>query len=685
MENENKDKKEEIIGEVVSPDPKPQDNDIGGGENKKPEGATSKPNDKGEEKSGKNKENVYDKYRYWGSEPPKNGGSPTPNKGGMRNKFALIALIVLLISFFFVFFQDSQKAKATSVSYTDFMTVVEKGKVSKADIVGSSTVNFTTNDGGYYTTRIPYSDPELVQTLLDYGVQVTGVAETTPFWYILLELLPWIIFIALMVSMMRSTGAMGGGKLMGGMGKSLAKEYDANSNKTTFKDVAGQKEAKYELQEIVDFLKNPAKFTSIGAKIPKGCLLVGPPGTGKTLLARAVAGEAGVSFLHTSGSDFVEMFVGMGAARVRDLFEQGRKSAPCIIFIDELDAVGRSRGSGLGGGHDEREQTLNQMLVEMDGFSTDPGVIVIAATNRPDVLDPALLRPGRFDRQVTVALPDVQERLDILRIHTRKVKLAEDVDLARIARATPGTSGADLANLVNEAALFAARSNETIVDMKDFEEARDKILLGVAKKSVFMTEDEKRATAYHEAGHTLLHYYLKHVDPLHKVTIIPHGQALGLTMSLPEKDQFTIQKSYLMDRIKICMGGYCAEKIVYGETTTGTSNDIKQATTMAHRMVTEWGMSDLGFINLSDEGEPLFLGREITQHKDYSDETARRIDSEMNKILSACMDETMDILTTHRDQLDQLTEALVEKETLDDKDIREMFGFEAVKHVTDLR
>ena len=562
---------------------------------------------------------------------------------------------------------------------------MERGVVSSADIVGGTVINFNTNDGGYYTTRIPYSDTDLVPQLLEYGVKVTGVAETTPFWYILLELLPWIIFIFLMVSMMRSTGAMGGGKMMGSLGKSLAKEYDAKSNKTTFKDVAGQKEAKYELQEIVDFLKCPEKFTKIGAKIPKGCLLVGPPGTGKTLLARAVAGEAGVSFLHTSGSDFVEMFVGMGAARVRDLFEQGRKSAPCIIFIDELDAVGRSRGSGLGGGHDEREQTLNQMLVEMDGFSTDPGVIVIAATNRPDVLDPALLRPGRFDRQVTVALPDVQERLDILKIHTRKVKLSEDVDLARIARATPGTSGADLANLVNEAALFAARSNETIVNMGNFEEARDKILLGVAKKSVFMTEDEKRATAYHEAGHTLLHYYLKHVDPLHKVTIIPHGQALGLTMSLPEKDQYTIQKSYLLDRIKICMGVYCAEKIVYGETTTGTSNDIKQATSMAHRMVTEWGMSDLGFINLSDEGEPLFLGREITQRKDYSDETARKIDSEMQRILTSCLDETMDILTTHRDQLDKLTEALVERETLDDREIRELFGFEIVQHTTDLR
>ena len=321
----------------------------------------------------------------------------------------------------------------------------------------------------------------------------------------------------------------------------------------------------------------------------------------------------------------------------------------------------------------------------MDGFSSEHGVIVLAATNRPDVLDPALLRPGRFDRQVTVALPDVQERLDILKIHTKKVQLASDVDLARIARATPGTSGADLANLVNEAALFAARNNQTIVDMDDFESARDKIILGVAKKSAFMTDDEKRATAYHEAGHTLLHYYLKHVDPLHKVTIIPHGQALGITMSLPEKDQYTIQKSYLVDRIKICMGGYAAEKIVYGETTTGTSNDIKQATDLAHRMVTEWGMSDLGFINLSDEGEPLFLGREITQHKDYSEDTAKKIDSEMRAILASCMDDTIRILTEHRDQLDKLTDALVEKETLDDKEIREMFGFAPVEHITDLK
>lgn len=672
MDNDDKEKKpEEVNREVEEKDSK---------ENQNIESSSN--TDK--KKDDKKKENIYDKYRYWGSDNGSNKGPSNP-KSALHNRIALFVLILLALSFFFVFFQDSRSAKASKTTYSEFISLVQSKKVESADIVGGTNINYFTTDGGYYQTRIPYSDITLVTTLLNNGVNVSGSAETTSFWLLLLEFIPWLIFIILMISMMRSTGAMGGNKMMGSFGKSLAREYQAKDNKTTFKDVAGQKEAKYELQEIVDFLKEPQKFTKIGAKIPKGCLLVGPPGTGKTLLARAVAGEAGVSFLHTSGSDFVEMFVGMGAARVRDLFEHARKSAPCIIFIDELDAVGRSRGSGLGGGHDEREQTLNQLLVEMDGFSSEPGVIVLAATNRPDVLDPALLRPGRFDRQVTVALPDVQERLDILRIHTKRVKLSDDVDLARIARATPGTSGADLANLVNEAALYAARNNETIVDMEDFEAARDKIILGVPKASAFMTDEEKRATAYHEAGHTLLHYYLKHVDPLHKVTIIPHGQALGITMSLPEKDQYTIQKSYLLDRIKICMGGYCAEKIVYGETTTGTSNDIKQATTMAHRMVTEWGMSDLGFINLSDEDEPLFLGREITQHKDYSEETAKRIDSEMQKILSSCMGETMDILNTHRDQLDTLTDALVEKETLDDREIREMFGFEPIKHITDLK
>jgi cell division protease FtsH len=431
------------------------------------------------------------------------------------------------------------------------------------------------------------------------------------------------------------------------------------------------------LLEVVDFLKNPERFHKVGAKIPKGALLVGPPGTGKTLLARAVAGEAGVSFLHTSGSDFVEMFVGMGASRVRDLFEQARKAAPCIIFIDELDAVGRARGSGLGGGHDEREQTLNQILTEMDGFDTVTNVIVMGATNRPDVLDQALLRPGRFDRQVVVDLPDIKEREAILKIHCKKIKLEKDVDLSRIARATPGSSGADLANMINEAALFAARENKITVSMDNIENARDKVMIGVAKPSKFMTDEDKKATAYHEAGHTLLHYYLSNVDPLHKVTIIPHGRALGLTISLPERDTYTLNKSKLVDRIKITMGGYVAEEIVYGETTTGTSNDIQQATNIAKRMVTEFGMSSLGFINLGDEKEPIFLGREIAQHKNFSEATAKIIDEEMLKILKKCMNETRDILVAHRDELDLLTKELVDKETLSDAEIRKLLGFEA--------
>jgi len=468
------------------------------------------------------------------------------------------------------------------------------------------------------------------------------------------------------------------GKMMSTLGKSRAKEYMETDTKITFKDVAGQVEAKYELEEVVAFLKHPDHFTKVGAKIPRGVLLVGPPGTGKTLLAKAVAGESGVSFFHTSGSDFVEMFVGMGAARVRDLFEQARKHAPCILFIDELDAVGRTRGGGLGGGNDEREQTLNQILVEMDGFSTTAGVIVMAATNRPDVLDPALLRPGRFDRQVVVDLPDIKEREEILKIHCRKIKLEKDVDLKRLARGSAGTSGADLANLVNEAALFAARKDKSTVNMEDMEEARDKILLGVARKSRAMNEQEKLATAYHEAGHALLHYYLKHLDPLHKVTIIPHGRALGLTVSLPERDPYTKTKSMLSDWVKVCMGGYVAEELVYGETTTGTSNDIKQATDLARRMVTEWGMSGLGFVNLADESEPLFLGREITQHKDYSEETAKRIDQEIHVILDDAMNETRTLLSTNRDKLEILTKELVEKETLDDAQIRVLLGFDQI-------
>ena len=628
------------------------------------------------------KKSIYDQYRYWGG----NGsGGKGPLSGPKRNRLALIAFVIILLSFAYIFMSAPSAGQTIETSYSAFKSALSGGEVLTVDIVEQNTVNYTLFNGTGYTCRIPYFDSSLMTELAASGVEVSGSVQPTPFWYILIQFLPWIIFIVMIVMIMRQTGASGGNRMMSSFGKSHAQMYGKNDKKVTFQDVAGQREAKFELQEVVDFLKHPDKFTKIGAKIPRGVLLVGPPGTGKTLIARAVAGEAGVSFLHTSGSDFVEMFVGMGAARVRDLFAEARKNAPCIIFIDELDAVGRARGAGLGGGHDEREQTLNQMLVEMDGFAQDQGVIVMAATNRPDVLDPALLRPGRFDRQVVVALPDVQERLAILKIHAAKIRLSDDVELDRVARATPGSSGADLANLVNEAALFAARSNRQVVDMDDFEKARDKILLGVARTSVYMTDEEKKATAYHEAGHTLLHYYLKNTDPLHKVTIIPHGRALGLTMSLPEKDAYTKNKSYLMDRIKICMGGYVAEDLIYGETTTGTSNDIKQASDMARRMVTEWGMSDLGFISLGDDDEPLFLGREIAKHKNFSEETMRRIDEEVSKILTACMDDVRNILSLHRDQLDRLTQALVEKETLDDREIRQMFGFPEVQHASDLR
>ena len=628
----------------------------------------------------KKKDNVYDQYKYWGSDKNDDGFF----KGGPKGKLTLFIFIALVLSFGFLFFNESRATKPQEVTYSSFIKAVENGSVIKADIKDEAQVTFTTLNGTTAICRIPYYDSSLMELLKNNNVEVVGSVQGVSFLYIFLQLFPWLIFGFIMFNLYRQTGAAGGKGMMGSLGKSNAHQYGSKDKKVTFADVAGQKESKYELQEVVEFLKSPERFVKIGARIPKGVLLVGPPGTGKTLLARAVAGEAGVNFFHTSGSDFVEMFVGMGAARVRDLFETGRKNAPCILFIDELDAVGRSRGSGLGGGHDEREQTLNQILVEMDGFSSDPGVIVIAATNRPDVLDPALLRPGRFDRQVVVDLPDVQERLDILRIHSKKVKSDGDIDLERIAKATPGSSGADLANLVNEAALFAARDKRETVSMADYEKARDKIILGVARESRFMTQDEKKATAYHEAGHTLLHYYLKYTDPLHKVTIIPHGRALGLTISLPEKDQYTLRKGYLLDRIVICMGGYVAEDIVYGETTTGTSNDIKQATDLAHRMVTEWGMSDLGFISLASEGEPLFLGREITQKKDFSDKTATRIDEEVQKILTSCMATCREILTTHRDQLDKLTDELCEKETLDDSEIRVLLGFEPHKSESEL-
>ncbi len=625
---------------------------------------------------------------YWSG----NSNNNSQNKGSnpnnpkfdfnKKNRLALGFFVFLIVTFLIMLFNDGSTVGLQEVPYSAFIQYVESNQVNSVEIKDERFITFNLRNSMSATTRIPYEDDQLMETLKKNNVQVTGTVQGVSFLQLILQMLPWIIFIGFTVMLWRQTKGASGNMMS--FSKSKAKEYMDSDIKTTFDDVAGQKEAKYELQEVVDFLKNPKRFTDIGAKIPKGVLLVGPPGTGKTLIARAVAGEAGVAFFHMSGSDFVEMFVGVGASRVRDLFEQGRKNAPSILFIDELDAVGRTRGSGLGGGHDEREQTLNQMLVEMDGFDTSSGVIVMAATNRPDVLDPALLRPGRFDRQVVVDMPDVSEREAIIAIHCRKIKIDSDVNLNRIARATPGTSGADLANLVNEAALFAARSKRSIVIMDDFEKARDKILLGVAKVSKIMTPEEKRATAYHEGGHALLHYHLEHLDPLHKVTIIPHGRALGLTISLPEKDAYTKNRSALYDWIKVCMGGYVAEELIYGETTTGTSNDIKQATEIARKMVTEWGMSSLGFIGFGKDDEPLFLGREIAQHKDYSEDTAKKIDVEISKILDGALEETRTILTKHRDQLEKLTEALIEHETLDDKEIRELLGFEMSEYTTSL-
>ena len=627
--------------------------------------------------------NVLKDSEFWGegNGPQKNssGGDNRPKNDNPRPpRLWIIPVVIAIVVLFFYMSGIKTIFQTQTTSYTDFLQSVELKNVKQVEINDSQTVNYVLNNGENKVTRIPYFDSTLIDRLLVNNVAVIGTPRKVNVLELIINLLPLLFLIYLMFMFMRQAKAMNGKNMLNDFGQSHAREYKANGkDSVNFSDVAGQEEAKTELQEIVEFLKNPKKFTALGARIPKGVLLVGPPGTGKTLIARAVAGESGVSFFHTSGSDFVEMFVGMGASRVRDLFAQARKKAPCIIFIDELDAVGRSRGAGLGGGHDEREQTLNQMLVEMDGFETDKGIIVMAATNRPDVLDSALLRPGRFDRQVSVELPDIKEREAILKIHFKKVKAEEDLDIKRIARATPGCSGADLANLVNEAALLAARASKPFVTMVDVEEARDKIILGVAKKTRVMTPEDKTKTAYHEAGHTLLHYYVKGVDPLHKVTIIPHGSAGGVTMSLPENDIYYVTKTQNLAWIKLCMGGYVAEELVYGETSTGPSQDIKMAMSRANRMVTEWGMSPLGFVDYSNDDAPLFLGRDIAQHKNFSDDTARKIDAEVRNILDECIKDVRQILTEHRDQLDLLTKTLVEKETLDDKEIRELLGFEA--------
>ncbi|HMS65576.1 MAG TPA: ATP-dependent zinc metalloprotease FtsH [Ignavibacteria bacterium] len=525
-----------------------------------------------------------------------------------------------------------------------------------------------------FSVLLPYTniDDNVVKTWTESGIQFSIEKDDGGWMAPLLGALPWILIIAFWIIIMRrmQSGGAGGSKNIFSFGKSKAKLLSESATKVTFQDVAGADEAKEELSEIIEFLKTPAKFQKLGGKIPRGVLLLGPPGTGKTLLARAVAGEAGVPFFSISGADFVEMFVGVGASRVRDLFEQGKKNNPCIIFIDEIDAVGRHRGAGVGGGHDEREQTLNQLLIEMDGFEQNNGVIIIAATNRPDILDPALLRPGRFDRQVVVDRPDVKGREGILKVHTRKTPLSKDVVIDVIAKGTPGFSGADIANLVNEAALLAARKNSDIVSMKDFEEAKDKVMMGTARKSMIISEREKKTTAYHESGHVIVAKMIPEADPVHKVTIIPRGRALGVTTYLPIDEKHTYSKEYLEAMIAYAMGGRAAEKLIFNEYTTGASNDIERATGMARKMVCEFGMSEkLGPISYGQKQEEIFLGREISQHRDYSESTQILIDDEIKKIIQAGMDKAEKLLLENIDILNKMSDVLLEREILDSSEI----------------
>ena len=573
----------------------------------------------------------------------------------------------LLISLFMIFmFNVFNKGQTThkSIIFSDFLNMVNNGEVIAVTIQGNR-IQGTTTSGTQFKTYSP-DYPDLVKLLQGKGVKITAKPpQESPLWQsILISWFPMLLLIAVWIFFMRQM-QVGGGKALS-FGKSRAKILSESKKKVTFKDVAGIEEAKEELQEIIEFLKDPKKFTRLGGRIPKGVLLMGAPGTGKTLLAKAIAGEANVPFFSISGSDFVEMFVGVGASRVRDLFVQGKKNAPCIIFIDEIDAVGRHRGAGLGGGHDEREQTLNQLLVEMDGFESSDGVILISATNRPDVLDPALMRPGRFDRQIVVPVPDVRGREEILKVHTRKTPLSEEVDLSIIARGTPGFTGADLENLVNEAALLAARKGKDKVGMDDFEEAKDKVLMGVERKSMIISEDEKRNTAYHEAGHTLVAKLLPGTDPIHKVTIIPRGRALGLTQQLPIDEKHTYSKDYLMNNITVLMGGRVAEELIFQHTTTGAGNDIERATELARKMVCEWGMSErLGPLAFGKKEEQIFLGREIAQHKDYSEKTAIEIDEEITSIVTQCYERSKKLLSENIDILKRLAETLLEKEVLD--------------------
>ena len=616
-------------------------------------------------------------------QPPGNRRPPEGKKDefkwrkGTRTLIFWVFLLLLSISLFQYYSRG--KRDVVTITYTEFLQQLEESNIKKVTLVEkdvegefsrqiSKTVGKQTGRFSKFKLHIPFEDPSLLDKLEAKNVQIDAKSPTTNWSAIILTSLPWIILIVFWLFMLRQM--QGGPKGLFSFGKSKAKLLTGDRPKVTFQDVAGTDEAKEELQEIIEFLKDPAKFQKLGGKIPKGALLLGAPGTGKTLLARAVAGEAGVPFFSMSGSDFVEMFVGVGASRVRDLFDQGKKNAPCIIFIDELDAVGRHRGAGLGGGHDEREQTLNQLLVEMDGFESNEGVILLAATNRPDVLDPALLRPGRFDRQIVVDTPDVKGREGILKVHTRKIPLAQDVNLSILARGTPGLSGADLANIVNEAALLGARRNHDKVTMQDFEEAKDKVMMGTERRSLVINEEEKKLTAYHESGHALIGKLVPGSDPVHKMTIIPRGLALGITHYLPIDEKHTHSKKYLNTKLLHLMGGRVAEKLVFNELSTGAGNDIEKATGLARKMVCEWGMSErLGPLTFGKKEEQIFLGREIATHRDYSEYTAQEIDKEVRSIVEEAEKKTTELLSVNIDKLHLLASALLEREILDGEEI----------------
>lgn len=578
----------------------------------------------------------------------------------------LIIGFVILVLFNFM---GNQPTNERAISFSDFLAQIELGNINEVVIRGEEIYGINQEYGTFQTSVPEY--PQLIEFLEqnDVGIRVESSAKGNVFWAILNSWLPMLLIIGIWIIFMRQI--QGGSNKTLGFGKIRARVTDGTENEITFKNVAGIDEARDDLREIVEFLADPQKFEKLGGEIPRGVLLVGSPGTGKTLLAKAIAGEAGVPFFSISGSDFVEMFVGVGASRVRDLFDQGKKAAPCIIFIDEIDAVGRSRGAGLGGGNDEREQTLNQLLVEMDGFDTNNGVIIIAATNRPDVLDPALLRPGRFDRHINVPLPDINGREAILAVHTEKIELAESVDLRVIARGTPGFTGADLANLSNEAALWAARQDKSIVEMADFEYAKDKVLMGTERKSLLISDEEKETTAYHEAGHALVAASIPEVDPVHKVTIIPRGRALGLTQLLPEEDRHSHTMKGLLGHIAMTMGGRAAEHLVFNRFTTGASDDLKRATDLARKMVCQWGMNDkLGPLSCADDGGQVFLGRDLLVRKSYSDETAQLVDVEIKELITACYARAREILVMHRQALEYLAKLLIEKETLDGEEVK---------------